>query len=500
MTAIATAQECPIDPLTPITIRFGIGGSGNPESSFPLVPLYWNRYYKANENTGQLESVTCAYTGDPNLSWFAYCACFLPGTYFRKVNDACDVTPCGGDLSLPILPKTNNNNASGSWSAGATWTSGLLPEIDSVPAILVTKATQIDMDLNFPARHWLIFTTGNSTILAGKTVTANSVMQVYPSAQLTNFGILKGSGQVMGSLINSGTLAPGNSPGKFTIAGNYTATATAIHQIEIAAANSFDTINVASDPSAASGIATINGTLTVDLLNGFVPAAGDTFRIFSFVSATGIFTNSNLPILPAGLSWETHYNATNISLAVINTVPLPLHFTNTKAVPKNSGIQISWDAESERQVMRYEIERSSNGTDFTTMSKIAANTNNGTTNHYSWLDAAPVNGNNYYRIKAIDLDGKFMYSAVLLVKTTGTKSIVVYPNPAKRGASLLLSLQNVIANKIEVLNFSGQTVYSKSGVFTGNISIPITAAWPAGQYALRLSFEDGIEMKKIIVY
>jgi hypothetical protein len=98
MAAITHAQTCPgIEGLTPIQVRFGIN-----DSNFPTVPLYWNRFFTVNESTGLLESVTCSYTGDPNLHEFAYCACYLTGLYFRMVTDVCDPTPCGGYIPSAI--------------------------------------------------------------------------------------------------------------------------------------------------------------------------------------------------------------------------------------------------------------------------------------------------------------------------------------------------------------------------------------------------------------
>lgn len=119
----ANAQSCTdVQGLAPITLRFGTNAYGYPESNLPTVPIYWNRFYKLEESTGKLVPQTCSYTGDPNLHEFAACACFLTGTYFRKVTDVCDATCCGGDINLPQLPKTNNNNNKNSgWAQSATW-------------------------------------------------------------------------------------------------------------------------------------------------------------------------------------------------------------------------------------------------------------------------------------------------------------------------------------------------------------------------------------------
>jgi len=494
--ATAYAQDCPqIEGLRPIVLRFGTGAFG-PESAFPTIPLYWNRFYKLNELTGLVEPTGCSFTGDPNLHEAVGCVCYLTGSYFRRVTDVCDPTPCAGDAFLTQLPITNNNNPSSNWSQGATWVGNLVPDMSSSLSAVISKSTRIDADLSFPLDQWLILTAGNSSILSGQTVTDNSVIQVYPAAQLENFGTLNGSGKILGSLINSGTLSPGNSPGKFTIAGNYTANSTAIHQVEIASANLYDTISIVSDPSFPSGNAALNGALQVNLLNGYIPSLGDTFRIFSFTSSTGVFASVGMPALPAGLYWNIHYNPDNISLAIVNIAPLPLTFVSIRAYDKDEGIQIEWDTEIEENVQGYEVERSTDGVHFSEVGAVKAIGSGA--NHYNWFDVSPANGNNYYRVKAVDIDGQFKYTSVVTVRTTNTM-ISVYPNPVRRGETLQLNLGNTKAGRIEVINVLERTLYNKEGQLTGTINIVIPTSWPAGKYLLRV-ISDKVMIQQIIVY
>lgn len=49
---------------------------------------------------------------------------------------------------------------------------------------------------------------------------------------------------------------------------------------------------------------------------------------------------------------------------------------------------------------------------------------------YQYTHTDPANGNNYYRLKQVDLDGKWEYSPIRQVKMNG-HNIVVYPNPAR---------------------------------------------------------------------
>ncbi|MEO5890959.1 MAG: T9SS type A sorting domain-containing protein [Ferruginibacter sp.] len=498
ITIPTNSQSCPIiQGVTPVSVRFATNAYGYPESNFPTIPLYWNRFYKLNELTGRLNPVTCSYTGDPNLHELAYCACILAGTYFRKVTDGCDATPCGGDVdSIPALPKTNDSSIANKWSQNASWTANQVPDILASLSVLITKPMQLDTDLNFPKDHWLIISGGNSAIPADKIITVNSVIQIYQAAQLENFGTLKGSGEIVGNLQNSGTLSPGNSPGKFTITGNYNATNTAVHQIEIASASIFDTINVLKDAEGQNGNAVLAGMLNVSLLNGFVPALGDSFKILTFSAATGSFSTLNLPALPVGLSWNVKYNPSNIMLTVNATV-LPLTITYLGAYKKNGGVQVEWTTQNEINVKNYEVERKVVGADFNKSGTVTAYGRN--SNSYGWFDASPVNGDNYYRVKAVDKDSKSMYSSIQLIKFSSSNKIEVYPNPAKRGEPLNIRLQHFTATKIELMTADGQVVYSKASDIRSNPQIILSPSLASGQYLIRVTGNNKTATQKIIV-
>jgi hypothetical protein len=63
--------------------------------------------------------------------------------------------------------------------------------------------------------------------------------------------------------------------------------------------------------------------LRVELKNGFIPAAGDEFKILSFASASGTFSSLTLPGLAEGLFWNTDALYTMGMISVETTVPPP---------------------------------------------------------------------------------------------------------------------------------------------------------------------------------
>lgn len=179
--------------------------------------------------------------------------------------------------------------------------------------------------------------------------------------------------------------------------------------------------------------------------------------------------------------------------------PLPLTYTYVNAYQQNNSVNIDWKTANEINVKQYDIERSSDGTNFEKL--ISANANNQALNHYNWTDINPVEGNNYYRLRSIDFDGKFNFSEILKVYVGKiNQGFNVYPNPAT-GYNFNLQFTNQQAGKYEIrlLNTFGQTFMSRSiqhkgGSSTENINPGQNI--PKGIYQLEIKNPAGD--KKVI--
>ncbi len=116
--------------------------------------------------------------------------------------------------------------------------------------------------------------------------------------------MLSGTGKINGNVTNRGTIRPGGTgaAGTLTVTGNYTQTSTGVLDIELGgtAAGTYDQLNV-------SGIATLAGSLTVSLINGFNPTANDMFIVILF-GALGTETMTE----PSG--YFADYNSNDLTL------------------------------------------------------------------------------------------------------------------------------------------------------------------------------------------
>ena len=123
-------------------------------------------------------------------------------------------------------------------------------------------------------------------------------------------GRLEGNGDVVvgpvGNATNSGSVAPGLSPGALTISGgDYVQTASGTLEIEISGTDPAHSTNSTSN----GGEAILDGILDVSLLSPFSPHAGDSFEILSAEDGlSGMFATENLPALTGQLFWIVDYD------------------------------------------------------------------------------------------------------------------------------------------------------------------------------------------------
>ena len=115
-----------------------------------------------------------------------------------------------------------------------------------------------------------------------------------------------------------------------------------------------------------------------------------------------------------------------ISFAITAILPVTL----TKFEGRNSGADniLNWAVATETNTSYYQVERSSNAVDFTDIGKTPATAASISSKNYSFTDAAPLSGVNYYRLRVVDKDGSFGYAAVIKINTVVKKRVALFPS------------------------------------------------------------------------
>ena len=179
----------------------------------------------------------------------------------------------------------------------------------------------------------------------------------------------------------------------------------------------------------------------------------------------------------------------NISL--FKGIILPVTLTSFTGNAEGTNVNINWKTEEEVNLLNYQLQRSINGTSFTTIATIPAGKSD-----YSYIDKnIASNADKYfYKLKMTDIDGKYAYSNILLVKTKLQQTLKLSPNPAKGIVTVAGLTQPGVIN---VFNTSGKLVLSaQSRTNTTSLNISTLSS---GLYYVRFSDGKNISYQKLVV-
>ncbi|MCF2518174.1 T9SS type A sorting domain-containing protein [Dyadobacter sp. CY351] len=166
---------------------------------------------------------------------------------------------------------------------------------------------------------------------------------------------------------------------------------------------------------------------------------------------------------------------------------LPVTLVSFKAASEGPTASLSWSTASETNSDRFDIERSANGKKWDKIGSVKSNHESVTQQFYSFQDAKPLNGQNLYRLKMVDLDETFAYSHIENVSFASTAFL--YPNPVRNAENINLNLTDWSDIKqVKVVNALGKTVFEASNALNTGIS---TRNLSSGSYVVQIIHNNG---------
>jgi hypothetical protein len=191
----------------------------------------------------------------------------------------------------------------------------------------------------------------------------------------------------------------------------------------------------------------------------------------------------------------------NIDAGYYIGVPLPakvLQATLANMTSANT-CEVSWYTKDEENTQRFEIERGVNSQEF---EKVATHKASGQTfglTNYSVVDDLSTVSSNavvYYRIKLIDIDGKFTYSNVIsAVRGSSNDALMIYPNPFENALNIDYVAESDDVLELTLTDLSGRVVSRMQKTITkgaNKITWNNLGSLSSGQYYIRVSsLENG---------
>ncbi len=236
------------------------------------------------------------------------------------------------------------------------------------------------------------------------------------------------------------------------------------------------------------------------------PGFGNATRV-TLPANTGEITNYVFNVTtPAALSNGRHnlfirvIDATDWSLTTVKMVDftgiiLPVTLLDFSARTVQDKVAVKWTTTNEINNKHFEVQRSADGINFITLGTIAARGNGATIQTvYDFTDASPITGINYYRLKQVDVDGRFTYSPVVAIRFDKAGYLVqLQPNPV---TSFFTIKSNKKFRSVELMDMNGNlvqkwTVQSNNQYRLNNMA--------KGMYVVRLIEENGNVITKSLL-
>jgi len=161
----------------------------------------------------------------------------------------------------------------------------------------------------------------------------------------------------------------------------------------------------------------------------------------------------------------------------------------------NCEVKLEWRTATEENADYFEVQKSTDGINFTPLTQVAAFGNSTAPIEYRHTDVNPSD-QNYYRLRTVDQDGQFEYSNIIQVNSLCYKggTIDIFPNPVSTSEALNMRFHanEMININVEIMDGLGRVIDRmemdlNEGINTFTYD---TAKLPAGMYTLKFEGAD----------
>ncbi len=203
------------------------------------------------------------------------------------------------------------------------------------------------------------------------------------------------------------------------------------------------------------------------------------------------FTNADTGSLYGNKYLEFETNGFSEFWIKSRQIILPLKLLGFYAEKCNKNTCLTWKTTDEINTQKFEVYKSTDGINFKLLNTVDAIGNGN--NSYNIIDREIQNTILYYRLKMIDVDGRFTFSNTIKMRFEKDKNIEVFPNPSNN----YFSLRGINgAKEIAVIDVTGKVI--KTFLPNMNNKYDISNL-PATLYFLKVKDNDGeVQIKRLL--
>lgn len=179
--------------------------------------------------------------------------------------------------------------------------------------------------------------------------------------------------------------------------------------------------------------------------------------------------------------------------------PLPVTLLSFTGEQQGKTNLLKWVTSQEINTSHFELERSANANSFSVIKSVLAAGNSSIAINYLSADEHPFTGNNFYRLKMVDADGKYKYSNVVLLRMLDNDVLLsVFPNPTADKLNIALSSSTNIAQiQLQVFDNAGKLVTQQSVSNNNGITLDVSN-YSSGVYLLKIMYSGKEETIRFV--
>lgn len=180
---------------------------------------------------------------------------------------------------------------------------------------------------------------------------------------------------------------------------------------------------------------------------------------------------------------------------------LPVKFISFSAVNTNEGVLVQWATSEEINADRYAVERSEDGINWNTIAYVQAAGNSNTIKNYTHLNRRKVEKVAYFRIRQIDLDGRYTYTAIASVKATGAAlaSAVTISSNLNNGVLIRFGQAVNTHVQVQIINMNGQVIAQQQFAQPGNQLVLNKVVAAKGTYIVSVTDSHGLKTSRQVI-
>jgi hypothetical protein len=193
----------------------------------------------------------------------------------------------------------------------------------------------------------------------------------------------------------------------------------------------------------------------------------------------------------------------NVTSADCSTLPVTL--LNLSASPNGRKVTLSWNTSSEINNRGFNVERSSDGVNWSTIGFVNGAGNSSSVKSYSYPDNNLDAGRYYYRLKQVDIDDRYKYSVIVSAVVGGKGEYALgqnYPNPFSNQTTIQFTLPQSSQVNISLFDISGRVVkvLVNGAQETGTHAISFNAgSLTRGVYYYKIQAGNFTDVKKLTI-